>query len=174
MSLLYEAEFDADTIRSVMVEVRQLLDGIVSDGPRLMTMARELADNAVYHSGRGGGWCAVERSAHHLTVVIRDRGVGIHQSLRESYSDLSEREALRRVFGGGVSATADPDRGLGLRMVLDHTTRGPTLLLETGGVAFVGVGGRGRVVAKSTQRVEGVLATLRAPLLSAIPADAPN
>ena len=172
MSLLYEAEFDADSIRSVMVEVRQLVDDMVRDGPRLMTMVRELADNAVYHSGRGGGWCAVERSGQHLTVVIRDRGMGIRKSLRDFYSDLSEREALGWVFGGGVSATADPDRGLGLRMVLDYTTRGPTLLLETGGVAFVGVDGRGRVIGKSTQQVEGVLATLRAPLLRVAAADA--
>ena len=57
-------------------------------------------------------------------------------------------------------------------MVLDYTTRGPTLLLETGGVAFVGVDGRGRVIGKSTQQVEGVLATLRAPLLRVAAADA--
>ena len=67
-------------------------------------------------------------------------------------------------FRGGVSATADPDRGLGLRMVLDYTQHGATLLLETGGVALVGSGGRARLVGKSTQRVDGVVAMLRVPL----------
>ena len=69
-------------------------------------------------------------------------------------------------------ATADLDRGLGLKMVLDYTRRGRSLLLETGGVAFVGVEGRGRVIGKSTQKVEGVLATL--PLVRGGPADGPE
>ena len=106
--------------------------------------------------------------------MIRDRGIGIRASLHDFYSDLNEREALRWVFGGGVSATADPDRGLGLRMVLEYTLRGPALLLETDGVAFVGIEGRGRVIGKSTQKVEGVLATLRLPLVRGGPADGPE
>lgn len=127
-------------------------------------MVRELADNAVYHSGDGGGWCVVERSGDHVEVVIRDLGRGIHGSLFHLYPDIDEREAVRWVFRGGVSATADPDRGLGLKMVLDYTRQGRTLLLETGGVALVGVGGRARLVGKSTQRVDGVVATLRVPV----------
>ena len=174
MSSLYESEFDGDSIRGVMIAVGRLVDDMVDDGRRLMVMVRELADNAVFHSGEGGGWCAVERSGDHLAVVIRDRGIGIPESLHDLYSDLTEREALRWVFGGGVSATADPDRGLGLRMVLEYTGRGPALLLETGGVAFVGVGGRGRVIGKSTQKVEGVSATLRVPLVRGGPADGPG
>ena len=163
MSILYESEFDAASIGEVMIEVGRLVTGRVDDGRRLMAMVRELADNAVYHSGEDGGWCAIEQSERHLTIVVRDRGIGIHRSLSDFYSDIGEREALRWVFGGGVSATADPDRGLGLRMVLDCTRQGPTLLFETGGVAFVGVDGRGRLIGKSTQRVDGVLATLRVP-----------
>ena len=170
MSSLYESEFDADSIRGVMIAVGRLVDDMVDDGRRLMVMVRELADNAVFHSGEGGGWCAVERSGDHLAIVIRDRGIGIRESLHDFCSDLNERW----VFGGGVSATADPDRGLGLRMVLEYTLRGPPLLLETGGVAFVGIEGRGRVIGKSTQKVEGVLATLRLPLVRGGSADGPE
>ncbi len=174
MSSLYESEFDADSIRGVMIAVGRLVDDMVDDGRRLMVMVRELADNAVFRSGEGGGWCAVERSGDHLAIVIRDRGIGIRESLNDLYSDLSEREALRWVFGGGVSATGDLDRRLGLKMVLDYTRRGRSLLLETGGVAFVGVEGRGRVIGKSTQKVEGVLAALRLPLVRGGSADGPE
>ena len=161
MSVLYEAGFDAASVGGVIMEAGGLVEGLVDDRRRLLIMVRELADNAVHHSGEGGGWCAVERSTNDLVVVVRDRGIGIHQSLRSLYSDIDERQAMRWVFGGGVSATNDPDRGIGLKMVLDYTRRGPTLLLESGGVAFVGVEGRGRVIGKSTQRVEGVVATIR-------------
>ena len=90
--------------------------------------------------------------------------MGIHASLAERFGDINERDAVRRVFRGGVSATADPDRRIGLKMVLDHTRAGPSVLVETGGVAFVGVEGRGRLIGRSSQVVEGVTATLTLPL----------
>ena len=164
MNVLYQSGFDSASVVPVMMAVGGLVETLVDDRRRLMVMVRELADNAVYHSGEGGGWCAVQRSGDHLEVVIRDRGQGIYGSLFHLYPDIDEREAVRWVFRGGVSATADPDRGLGLRMVLDYTHQGRTLLLETGGVALVGVAGRARLVGKSTRRVDGVVATLRVPL----------
>ena len=151
MSSLYGSEFDGDSIRGVMIAVGRLVDDMVDDGRRLMVMVRELADNAVFHSGEGGGWCAVERSGDHLAVVIRDRGIGIRESLHDFCSDLNERW----VFGGGVSATADLDRRLGLKMVLDYTRRGRSLLLETGGVAFVAVEGMGAGDRKERRRWKG-------------------
>ena len=164
MNLLYQSMFDEASVGAVMIEVGALVETFVDDGRRLMIMVRELADNSVYHSGKGEAWCAVQRSGDHLEVVIRDRGQGIYGSLFHLYPDIDERKAVRWVLRGGVSATADPDRGLGLKMVLDYTRQGRTLLLETGGVALVGVGGQARLVGKSTQRVDGVVATLRVPL----------
>lgn len=164
--ILHQSKFDAASVGGMTMEIRDLIGGLVEDGRRLMIMVRELADNAIYHSGTGQGSCLVERSGGNLQVVVRDRGVGIHGSLRDLYADIDERTAVRWVFAGGVSATADPDRGLGLRMVLDYTRRGATLLVETGGVALVGVEGRGRLIGKSTQTVEGVIATLTLPLIA--------
>lgn len=164
MTVLHQSAFDHATVGAVMLKIGNLVGTMVDDPRRLLIMVRELADNAVYHSGEGKGWCAVERTGDHLQVVIRDRGQGIHGSLFHLYPDIDERQAVRWVFRGGVSATADPDRGLGLKMVLDYTQHGATLLLETGGVALVGSGGRARMVGKSTQRVDGVVATLRVPL----------
>ena len=80
--------------------------------------------------------------------------------MRRLYTDIDERQALLFAFGGGVSATGDPIRGLGLKMVLDYTQTGAALLLETGGSALVGIDGQGRVIGKSTQQVKGVTATL--------------
>ena len=137
-------------------------------------MVRELADNALYHSGEDRGWCAVARSGDHLEVVVRDRGQGIHQSLHHLDSGIDERQAMRRVFRGQMSATAEPNRWPGMKSVLDFTQSGVTLLLETGGLAVVGVGGRARLVGKSTQRVDGVVATLRVPLAGERTAGVPS
>ena len=52
MSSLYESEFDADSIRGVMIAVGRLVDDMVDDGRRLMVMVRELADNAVFIPAR--------------------------------------------------------------------------------------------------------------------------
>ena len=164
MTVFYQSIFDAASIGAVMREVGDLVETMTGDRRRLMIMVRELADNALQHSGEGRGWCAVARSDHHMEVVVRDCGQGIHRSLDHLCSGIDERQAVRWVVRGGVSATADPDRGLGLRMVLDYTQKGATLLLETGGVALIGIGGRARLVGKSTQRVDGVVATLRVPL----------
>lgn len=162
--ILYESRFDAASVGGMTIRIRQLVRGLVEDSRRLVNMVRELADNAIFHSGEGGGYCLVERADSQLRVVVRDRGMGIHARLAELFADISERDAVRRVFRGGVSATADPDRGIDLKMVLDHTRQGPSVLVETGGVAFVGVGGRGRLIGKSSQTVEGVTATLTLPL----------
>ncbi len=99
-----------------------------------------------------------------ISVTVQDRGVGIHHNMRAIYPDIGEREALTAAFGMEVSgAFDDPDRGLGLGLVLEYTRSGAHLLLETGGLAFLGIGGRSQVIGKSTQRVQGVVATLSVP-----------
>lgn len=81
------------------------------------------------------------------------------------YPDMDERTALTAAFGMGDSgAFDDPDRGLGLGLVLDFTRSGGHLLLETGGLALLGIGGKSQVIGKSTQRVQGVVATLGLPV----------
>ena len=60
------------------------------------------------------------------------------------------------------SVTGD-QRGIGLPLVLQRTETGIGLLLETGTVAFVGTQGEGYLIGKSTQGVEGVVATLNIP-----------
>ena len=68
--------------------------------PALIFCLKELADNAIRHSGAGGGLCLLEYSDDRLHVVIRDRGVGIHHRMREAYGVLGESTAVRWAFGG--------------------------------------------------------------------------
>ena len=157
--ILYQSEFNAASVGKVATEIRDLIGDLVEDERALMFSIRELADNAVYHSGTGGGYCLIERSDDHLQVVIRDHGLGIHHHMQEIYGGIDERTAVQYAFGG-VSGAVDADRDIGLPAVLERTKTGIGLLMETGGVAIVGVHGRGRVVGKSTQVVEGVIATL--------------
>ena len=157
----YSSSFDAGSIRKVLSEVADALTGVGVEDRRLLICVRELMDNAVFHSGDAEGWGSVEGSQGAVSVTIRDRGMGIHQSLTAVYPDISERVAVQVAFGTGRSgAFDDPNRGLGLGLVLDLTSSGAELLLESGGVAFVGSGGEGHTVSKSSQFVEGVVATL--------------
>ncbi len=169
MTRLYGSAFDRTSIGRMIVEIRTLVAPLVAEPRRLMNMIRELADNTLFHSGKDGGRCRVHLLEDYLTVTIRDEGRGIHGSLADLYADLDERAAMRWVFKGGISATADPDRGIGLRLVLDHTRNGITLLFESGAVAVIGAKGVARLVGKSTQRVEGVIATISAPLQADVP-----
>jgi len=157
----YQSGFDATTVGAVAVQIRQVIGDLVEGewAHGVLYMIRELVDNAVFHSGTNGGDCLMELSETHLHVVIRDRGWGIHHSLQQVYGAIDESTAVRWAFQG-VSGTADDQRGIGLPSVLQRTETGIGLLLETGTVAFVGTQGEGYLIRKSTQGVEGVVATL--------------
>lgn len=161
--LLYRSRFDATNVGSMMVEIGDLIKGRAEEPRQFLNAVRELADNALFHSGAGNGWCAVEEIDDKLAVTVQDQGMGIHRSMRRLYAGIDERQALLFAFGGGVSVTGDPIRGLGLKMVLDYTQTGFTILLETGGAALVGINGQGRVIGKSTQQIKGVAATFCSP-----------
>ena len=159
-NLVYRSDFDSDTVGEVIRGLGEAVSSMVDDSRGLLNAVRELADNAVFHSGVGHGWCIAEEADGSLAITIRDDGMGLHGSMKRNYPDIDEALAVRSAFRGGVSSTAGEARGLGLMMVLGYTNTGATLLLETGGTSFVGVGGKGHVLGKSTQQVQGVTATL--------------
>ncbi len=161
---LYQSGFDATTVGTVATQIRTVVGDLVEDewAHTVLYMIRELVDNAVFHSGKDEGDCLMELSETHLHVLIRDWGLGIHHSLQQAYGAMDESTAVRWAFEG-VSGTADDQRGIGLPSVLQRTETGIGLLLETGTAAFVGVGGEGHLIGKSTQWVEGVAATLNIP-----------
>ena len=160
--ILYRREFDADSLGEVAMEIGGILRELVGDGRGPMFCIRELADNAIRHSGTGEGICLIERYEEHLHVVIRDGGLGIHHRMGEAYGVMSESTAVRWAFGG-ISGTTEDTREFGLPAVLGNTQAGMDLLLETGGVAYVGTQGHGHLIGKSTQEVQGVMATLTLP-----------
>ena len=141
------------------------IESLVEDARRLVIVVGELADNALQHSGEDSGWCYVATTENRLVVTIRDQGMGIHASMRHAYPDIEEGLAVAAAFSGGVTSEVGPTRGPGLMMVLSYTETGADLLLETGGVAYVGIRGKGQLVGKSTQHVQGVTAMLQVPLL---------
>ena len=152
MTTLYESEFCADNVTNVTAAVQSLAKDHHTPDPRqLVTMVRELADNALYHSGRYQGRCRVGViGAAEFAVEIRDWGVGIHHSMMRRYPGIDKASALAAAFGDNVSSESlcDPNRGLGLTMVLAHTETGANVLLESGNLAYVGNGGSGRLVSK--------------------------
>lgn len=165
MTVFYSSTFDGSNLPKVMKDLAEALGRVGVEDRRLLFCVRELADNAIYHSGRNGGWCMAQDAEDVISVTVQDRGVGIHHSIRGACPDLDERSALMAAFGMGVSgAFDDPDRGLGLGLVLEFTRSGAHLLLETGGLAFLGIDGKNQVIGKSTQRVQGVAATVSFPL----------
>ena len=163
-NLVYKSDFDSDTVGEVIRRLGETVSSMVDGSRRLLNAVRELADNAVFHSGVGCGSCIAEEAGGSLAVTIRDHGMGLHGSMKRNYPDIDEALAVRSAFRGGVSSTAGEARGLGLMMVLDYTNTGATLLFETGGIALVGVDGKDHVLGKSTQLVQGVTATLTVPL----------
>ena len=163
-TVVYESGFDSDTVGQVIRRLGDTVEDLVDGKRRLLNSVRELADNAIFHSGAGRGWCIAEKEGSWLAVTVRDRGIGLHRSMKRYYPDIDESLAVSSAFRGGVTSTQGEARGLGLMMVIDYTATGARLLFETGGVAFVGVGGQGHILGKSTRVVEGVTATLAVPL----------
>lgn len=152
MTVFHRSRFDSTTLPKAMASLAEALAGVGLGDRRLLVCVRELADNAIHHSGQGGGWVQAELSDGFTAVTVQDCGVGVHRSMTAMYPD----PGVRRAFD-------DPDRGLGLGLVLQYTRSGAHLLLESGGLALVGSDGDAQVIGKSTQLVQGVVPTLVVP-----------
>ncbi len=166
---MFKLTFSAADITDVMSQVRDVArDHDVPDRRRLVTMARELAENALYHSGEGGGVCKAGMIGDgEFGIEVRDEGKGIHASMLQQYPGIDEASALTAAFGGNVSSMSeqDPNRGLGLTMVRDYTEAGANLLLESGNLAYAACGGSGRLISIRPRYVQGVRAVLTLPIL---------
>ena len=166
---MFKSTFSAADITDVMSQVRDVArDHDVPDRRRLVTMARELAENALYHSGEDGGVCKAGMIGDgEFGIEVRDEGKGIHASMLQQYPGIDEASALTAAFGGNVSSMSeqDPNRGLGLTMVRDYTEAGANLLLESGNLAYAACGGSGRLISTRPRYVQGVRAVLTLPIL---------
>ena len=80
MTVLYRSVFDAASVGAVMMEVGGRVDAMVDDGRRLMIMARESADNAVFHSGEWMVWW--RPSSHGICQPVRVRRGAIRRAIQ--------------------------------------------------------------------------------------------
>ncbi len=171
--ILYEAAFDAvgvDEIESKLWEFASVDKWPVDIGA-LVEAVVELADNAVLHSGEGGGWCSMQqghRPHDHLTVVIADRGVGIPHRVNQVTDPpkLDDYDAMLLAFEPRFSSTQDAYRGFGLNLASDFTERASRAVfsLESGHAVYAAESGRGRVLSRGSRPVKGVIARISVPV----------
>jgi hypothetical protein len=87
---------------------------------QLFEATGELGLNVVEHAGSpAGGFVAAQRykagmPEDRIIVAVGDVGVGIRESLRPRYGDMTEDEAIRRAIQWHVSRIPDEGRGQGL------------------------------------------------------------
>jgi len=92
---------------------------------QLFEATGELGLNVVEHAGSpAGGFVAAQRykagmPEERIIVAVGDVGVGIRESLRPRYGDMTEGEAIRRAIQWHVSRIPDEGRGQGLPGVVD-------------------------------------------------------
>ena len=93
-----------------------------------------------------------------MLATVVDQGIGIPNSMRGVYPDLSHQEAVSEALSRGVTASGVPFRGFVLPNVLDLTLRaGFTAYLETEDVAVWMVDGEPRFANKSGGAISGTL-----------------
>ena len=62
----------------------------------------------------GSGEVAVEQNQNGVSVVVLDRGPGVHATMRAAFPKLNEEELLLHAVRPGVSSTGEQFRGFGL------------------------------------------------------------
>jgi hypothetical protein len=92
---------------------------------QLFEATGELGLNVVEHAGSpAGGFVAAQRykagmPEERIIVAVGDVGIGIRESLRLRYGDMTDAEAVRRAIQWNVSRIQDEGRGQGLPGVVD-------------------------------------------------------
>lgn len=172
--VLLETAFDGATADGMEDALWRILTRrqLPIDIGSLTEVVVKLGDNAIVHSGDGGGSCSVQlgdRPGKRLTVVIADRGVGIPARVNQMVEDrvLDDHQALLMAFERRFSTTGDPHRGFGLNIALDYTGRvpGSALTVESGHAVLAASEGTGRLLSKGARRVQGFRARLSVPRL---------
>lgn len=92
-------------------EARELYDAVT-----------EAAINVCDHSGRNGGWVALQQykegSSRKVCFAVADSGKGLKASLVARHSVPTDRRAIELAVERGVTSTDKPGRGLGLDTIV--------------------------------------------------------
>lgn len=85
----------------------------------------ELGLNAVQHSGRGGGFVALQAFPRlkDVAFAVADSGRGLRASLAEVMSVPSDAAAIKLAAQKHITATSEPGRGRGITGVIRLTDR---------------------------------------------------
>lgn len=86
----------------------------------------EAAMNVSDHSGRDGGWVALQQyqrgaAKREVRFAVADSGVGLRSSLAVSHPVQTDREAITLAVQRGVTSTGDTGRGLGLDAIIQRS-----------------------------------------------------
>jgi hypothetical protein len=135
---------------------------------QLFEATGELGLNVVEHAGSpAGGFLAAQRHKagapeEWIIVAVGDVGIGIRESLRPRYGDMTDGEAVRRAIQWNVSRIQDEGRGQGLPGVVDGV-RG------LGGVVWIRSGVALRTITRTQEtttdvsRLQGTIVGARLP-----------
>ena len=77
----------------------------------------------------------VEKDEGHMIVTVQDAGAGIAATMRNTFPDLGNEEAVAKALSRGGTSSGGEWRGFGLPSAADLSLRGFDFYLETGDVA---------------------------------------
>ena len=135
---------------------------------QLFEATGELGQNVVEHAGSSvGGFVAAQRyragaPEERIVVAVGDVGVGIRESLRLRYGEMTDGEAITHAIRWNVSRVPDAGRGQGLPRVVDGV-RG------LDGVVWIRSGAASRTITRRgaatihVSRLQGTIVGARLP-----------
>jgi hypothetical protein len=135
---------------------------------QLFEATGELGANVVEHAGSpSGGFVAAQRYKagtpdERIIVAVGDVGIGIRESLRPRYGEMTDDAAIRRAVQWNVSRLPDEGRGQGLPGVVDGVQGlGGTIWIRSG-VALRRIT-RSRQTTVGVSRLQGTIVGARLP-----------
>jgi hypothetical protein len=135
---------------------------------QLFEATGELGANVVEHAGSPpGGFVTAQRYKagtpdERIIVAVGDVGIGIRESLRPRYGDMTDDVAIRRAVQWHVSRVPDEGRGQGLPGVVEGVRGlGGTVWIRSG-VALRTIA-RGRQTTVGVSRLQGTIVGARLP-----------
>lgn len=135
---------------------------------QLFEATGELGANVVEHAGSpSGGFVAAQRykagtADERIIVAVGDAGIGIRESLRPRYGDMTDDAAIRRAVQWHVSRVPEEGRGQGLPGVVDGVRGLDGTIWIRSGVALRRIT-RSRQTTLGVSRLQGTIVGARLP-----------
>ena len=135
---------------------------------QLFEATGELGQNVVEHAGSpAGGFVAAQRykagaPEERIIVAVGDVGVGIRESLRPRYGDMTDGEAITQAIRWNVSSVMEEGRGQGLPGVVEGVRGLDGVVWIRSGAASRTIT-RGRATTIGVSRLQGTIVGARLP-----------